>query len=292
MKCSITSKIKTWLVITIAVIVVGMAMLGVLNINKGVDYVPSYEVSVSVDQDVANASETVKIEAEKYFAEKGLKLVSYAYQSMQKGNTHVYKFQSKTMINEQELTDLINQKLNSDKAFAEVFVRETVNPVNYEGLEVLLAAGLAIVAIFLYLLFIEKAASAFSVILVSIISSLVYASLIAITRIPVYPYFGVSVVLAGLLAAVLSSATTQKFKEGLKTSSDYKAIADQAAASSFSRYAIIFIILLITAVALAVAGGFGYLTYVGLALIVADVSAVFASYVWTPVLWTLLKSKK
>lgn len=292
MKCSVLSKFKTWLVITLAVIVVGMAMIGILNINKGVDFVPSYEVSVSVDQNVANATDTVKAEAEKYFEEKGLKFVSYAYQTMQKGNTHVYKFQSKTLINEKELADLLNQKLNSDKAFAEVFVRETVNPISYEGLEVLLAAGLVIVAIFIYLFFLQKAASAFTVVLVSVISALMYASLIAITRIPVYPYFAISVVIAGLLAAVLSSATTEKYKEALKSGADYKEIAEMGASSSIGRHAFVFFTLLVTAVALAVAGGFGYLTYVGLALIVADVASVFTAYVWTPILWVLLKGNK
>ena len=293
MKFSVTQKFKLWLVITLVVVVCGMIVLGVFGVNKSVDYKQSYEVTVGVDQNVDGASENVKVISEQYFKEKGIAPKSYAYQSMNRGNVHIYKFQNATKIVATELTEYVTEKLANSKVVVESTVSEVVNYADSGVWGLVIGLAVSAVAVFLYLLIMEKLASALSVLFSSVISAVLALSVISLTRIPILPILGVAVSASALLSAILSTVMVGRFKEEGKNVNKISTseIADKSEKNSVLRFAFVFFALLLVSIILGTVGGLGYLTFVALTLLVVDVCAVFSSFVWTPIFWSALKKK-
>lgn len=294
MKCSITSKLKIWVIITLVAVVVGMVFLGVFGLNKGVDYKCSYEIQVNADQDIDGAALKVKDIAKDYFKEKGISAVSYAEQNID-DNTYVFKFVSKTEIDSADLSSELNTRLNNSAVVASAKVNEVVYKYNSQVKNIVLALAISAVVAFIYLCFTEKFASSLSVFVSSCISTVLFIALVSLFRIPAYPMFAVGVALTAILSMVLSTVMVNRFKEEGKNvaneNKSAKELADVGAKNSLLRFMFIFFAILLGSILLAVFGR-GYFLFIGLLLIVVDVSAVFVSLTWTPMIWTALKRNK
>lgn len=290
MKFNVVSKLKVWLIITLIVIVAGMAMLGVFGLNSTTTQDAHYEITVGVDQDVEGASLNAKAFAEAYFAEKGIKDVGYAYQTMKDGAIHVYKFASATGINADELTAYVTEKLANDKVVVESSVNQVVASPMADVWGVVIALGISAVAVFVYLIIMEKLFATLSVLISGGISAVLTLSILALTRIPSIDTWAIAVSASIILSAVLSIVIVKRCQEQskLNVKADNKEIANVAVSSSLTRFALVFIALVVASIALALIGGIGHLTFVALTILVVAVSAVFASFVWTPILWSAL----
>ena len=59
-KCiSYNNKLKIWTVITLILIVAGMAIFGIFGFNQTVDYGNAYETDITVEQNVQKSGEIV-----------------------------------------------------------------------------------------------------------------------------------------------------------------------------------------------------------------------------------------
>lgn len=292
---NVTKNFKTFICIVFAVLVAGMAVLGFLGLNQTVDFSKSYEIMVGVDQNVGNASELVKENAEAYFADKGVLDKAYGYQSLDGGNVHLYKFDVDTGIEQEKLMSFLQTKINNDKIFVEVSVNEVVRGNTMQTLNVVLALAIGAVAVFVYLCVMEKLASALSVLATSILATLLFVAVVACSRIPALPFFEICAVATLVLSLIFSTVIANRFKEEKKKSANeslsVREIANIAISSSARRLTFLFIAILLIAILFACVGR-GYSIFLGLQLLVADVCSVFVAVFATPTLWTALKTEK
>ncbi len=290
MKLNVTSKFKLWLIITLVVIVAGMVMLGVFGINGTVTDGKSYEITVGVDQNIDQASAKAKESAEAFFSEKGLTDCDYAYQTMDGGNIHIYKFANATGVKAEELSAYVTEKLANDKVVVEAHVNEVVSSKTQQVWGVVIALVIAVAVIFVYLLIMEKLKATLSVLFSAVLSALLSLSLIALTRIPAIDTWALVVSASLTLSAVLSVVLVRRFKEQsrLYAKASSNEIVDSACSGSVLRFATVLIALVVVALLLGLIGGIGFVTFTALAVLVIAVSSVFVSFVWTPVIWSAL----
>ncbi len=294
MKLDAFKKVKTWLIIiALAVAVVGMIMLGVLGFNKSVDNVNSYEVVITVDQDIKGSVQTAKDTASEYLDGYS----SYAVQTIDDGKVIVFKFTEKDdvlKINTTDLTNKLNASINNANVKLTIAINETVVTNNLEiGY---FAGGLAIIAVvaLAYLFIMEKYAAGLAALASTVISILLTVALIAITRVPVLPMLGVSIAASMALSLILSAGLANRFKEERKKASNSSAtfsqMADAAVKSSLTRFGFIAIAVMVASVLMIVLG-LGYLSFFGVMLAIADICAVFATYTFMPLIWSSIAKK-
>ena len=300
---SVTSKTKLWIIITVAIVALGMICLAIFGLNKSVDYKSSYEVVVSVDDyDINNASK-VQDSVEKYFEQKSFNPASQSDQVIESGVGFklVYKFAKNIDINTEDLAKVVG---NLYDASYNMQVK-----VEYHNVEVSsktqagwVALSLAIVAlvIFLYVLIFEKGIGALSMLITSVVGALMTFSSIALFRIPVDAYLGVSISMAFGLSAILSSAMINRFREEMRINDSknenkeklsFSQIADKGANDSLLRFAFVFFGLLIVSLVFGIFGSTP-LKFLALNLLVVNVISIFVSFVGTAVVWTVLKNCK
>ena len=84
------AKMKWFIAVTLIVLVAGMAVFGFLGFNNSVDYSESYEINVRLEQNIDADKETMKTTADRFFADKGIKIVS----SQMQDDGMIYKLAS------------------------------------------------------------------------------------------------------------------------------------------------------------------------------------------------------
>ncbi|MBE5737984.1 MAG: hypothetical protein E7348_06255 [Clostridiales bacterium] len=282
------AKTKLFIVLTLIVLVAGMAVFGFLGFNNSVDYSKSYEIHVKLEQNIDADKETMKTTADKFFADKDIKIV--ASQSEETGI--IYK-----IANEQpaekvaELQDLINNELNGNKASASINVVDA--NYNIQPLNVIIAYAVSVLVMFIYMLIMNKLASAIAVACSSILSVLLTVALVALTRIPAAPYVQFMPILAGVLSAVLSVVTVGGYREQLKSVEKYSVseIASKVAVADKKKYVFALIVTLVAAIAVA-AFMTPYMLVLGGQIAIVGIVAITVAYYLTPLLWTAIKKNK
>ncbi len=295
MKNGVMNKIKWFVASILILLVAGMAVLGFVGFNNTVDFADSYEVNVKIEIINDLTKDVIKETTDKYLEQKGVEVVSY--QTLKDGI--VYKMEADPTEKVADLQTVIVNALEADETTAGNEVVVKVNKVYALGefmqpAKVLLAFGIAIVAIFLYMLIMNKLASAVAVICSSLVSVLAFISLLAITRIQASPFFEISAMLAGILGAVLSVSTVGKYKEAIKNSTEKlsaKEVADKVAKTEGKKYLIALIGSVIAGFAV-FAFLTPYLMIIGGQIMVAGVVATLCAFFTTPLLWTAIKGSK
>ena len=307
MKLNINSKYKLWIIITVSVLLVGFTLLAIFGFNQTPDYKTSKEVVVTMDNQYEATTEELEDLANKYFESVNVKTINYATKRLDGPvgkYTLIFKIDSDAVVDAEKMAEYINAKLQEadyQLVNVEVAFNDEVKPFhNSEIGWICLAVGLTVLAVFIYLFFMEKIASALSVIASSILASLLFVAIVAGTRIPAAPFvYAVSALVFGL-TSFLSTGLVARFgeqikaNEGMESKKDklsYLEIAEKGAKDSFFRYAFVLSSLLVASVVMLILGSV-YIKFLGLQLIVAGVSAVFASLVGIPLLWPVLKNFK
>lgn len=291
-------KFKWFIVATLAILVVGMTLFGIFGFNNTVDYKESYEVKVSIDQNVDDAVKILKETTDKFFETNGIDDKGYAFQTQGNGTTLIYKFSSLSdaqLAKIDGLESVLNTALASTSAVATVDDPSIVLGANdLQSGWVILALGIAMVAIFIYLLIMEKLASAVAVICSSALSTLLFVALMAITRVPAIPFVEVLACLAGIIGAVLAVTTVGRYREEIKnTTGKFSAasVADAVAKKDKKKYLLALIAILVAAVAVA-AFFVPYIMIMGAQIAIAGLVATFSAYFMTPFMWVLIKGRK
>ncbi|MBO4594949.1 MAG: hypothetical protein J5697_04540 [Clostridia bacterium] len=296
MKFSITKSFKIFLIIALSLVVVGMVFLGIFGFNKTADYGAGYEVKVHVNQytPTGNTIEVAKNATEVYFVENGIKSLAYTQRAEGTGLDLIYKFGGDVSEKCAGLAAAVQNALDTDAevvgltATAEVYATDAA--VNSQFGWILLAVGIATVVFFVYLLFAAKFAQAVSVVCSAVVSAILYISLISIARVPVYPTGAIIGVFAFVLSAVLSVVMASRYKEIAKLNEDMSAkeIADEAARKSLLRFILIGALIALASL-IFIGVGPAYVRFIGVQILLADVAALFASYAFTPTVFSVLK---
>ena len=294
MKFNAVKKFKLWLIITLTVIVAGMFILGFAGFNNPVDFKVSYQVKVDAGYDVSNATSVAMESAEEFFNEKGISDASYAVTVGDDG-TIIYKFHNDVADKVDGLKEKVQNALDSANLNyeAKVSVFESTPYINSDLLGIALAAGVSAVVILIYLLIMEKPASALSVLLSAAISALLLVSLLAITRTPALPFGTAMTAFTALLSTLLSTIFVGKVKDELKNVANDKLSNAELANKAFMKSSLVLLgVLAISLIAgiVLVAVGTGYLKFLGIQIALGGVSAVFGAGAWTPVIWSGLKN--
>ena len=290
MKNGVMNKIKWFIVSALIIVVVGLTVAGIFGLNNPIDYNDGYEVNVKIEIDDDNAKETLKSETEKYFEDNNIEYVSY--QILENGCSIIYKFEIDPTEKVSGLKSVIESKLDNNQAIIDV---NAVYKGSYlQPLEMLIAYGVGIVAIFLFMLIMNKLASAIAVVASSLASIVLFLSIMAITRIPAMPFVEISLMIAGALSVMLSATTVGRYREELKNKLSEKFsctdVADKVAKTEFKKY--LFILIGVLVASFAVFAFFTpYLMILGGQIGFAGISACLSAFFVTPAVWSAIKSK-
>lgn len=177
------------LVAVLVLIVAGAFVLGFVGFNTDVKYTDHYEVKITAEENFGDNNKTMKDTAEAVFKEDGLR---YVYrEELDSGRTVLYLFRND--VPEESIADLQGRL---DTAFANSTVDVTAEKYAAAGYETLtemwwalLAAGILLVAGFLYAAIRYKWAAAFAFLITSAIGAALTVALTALTRAVVTPAF-------------------------------------------------------------------------------------------------------
>ncbi len=304
MKSNIVSKWKAYLIIALIVILAGMVVLGVFGLNNSVDYGKGYEARIEIESNVNGSAEVADKAAKDYFKSVSAKVDYTETQTLDDGATVIYKLDSLDGVDETALDKAVKDAiaasefayLNGGATIKEVTAGKTGTTVI---LYAVLALGIAAVVIFIYALIAEKVASGVAVLVSMVVSALLYASLVAVTRLPADAFFAVGLVASVALGAGLSLAMCNRFKETARMVTDEKLsvedVANKGAAMSFARFNFAFFAMAVAAVSFAALGFFGgatALAFVGAQILVAAVASYYAAFTFTPMLYAAIKKNK
>lgn len=294
MKCNVISKWKTWIIIAVIAILAGAVMLGVFGFNYSANDKNAYEIQITVAGSVNDVEKTATEGAEKYFKE--VKCEPSSKQTIEDGA--IYHFDSIEGIDEAALAAAAKAPEGYETT---VTVSKTVKGGTEKSvvLYTVLALGIAIAVIFVYTLIAEKLASGVAVLVSSVLSALLYASVTAIVRVPVGNFFAAGLAAATTLGAVLSVVMCNRFKETAKLVTEEKLtsadIANKSVRLSVQRFNFAFFAMAVAAVSFASLGlilGANGLLFVGVQILIAAVVSYFAAFTFTPVLYAAIKKNK
>lgn len=296
MKNGVMNKIKWFVICALIIVVVGLTLTGIFGLNNPIDYNDGYEVNVSIEFDDDNSKAILKNETEKYFENNQIDVVSY--QVLDDGLSIIYKLKTDPTTKIEGLKNAIETKLNENPSSqgneATVISNKVYKGSYLQPLKMLLAYGVGVVAIFIFMLIMNKLASAVAVVASSFASVLLFLSIMAITRIPAIPFVEISMVVAGALGAMLSATTVGRYREELKNNLSekfaVKEIADNVAKTEFKKYVFILVGILVASVAV-FAFFTSYMMILGGQIGFAGISACVCAYFVTPAIWSAIKSK-
>ena len=287
---------KVLLAVALVIIVAGAFVLGFLNFNKDVKYTKHYEIVVQAN-DIGKAEETVKDTAEKVFRQEG---VNPVYSESTNDNfefTLVYLFR-----NDVSASVVESLQKEMDSAFQQTTVEVKVEKNYAEGYFAftemwwaLLAAGILLVVAFFYAAIRYKWAAAFAFLITSVFGAALTLALTALVRVPVTPAYLAVLAAAFVFTMAMALYFMNTVKEDKKNVANADATAAQLAAGAFRevflKNLVTLIAFLVFVVAMLILGTMA-VKFVALQIVVAIVSAVFASSLRGGFYAGLRKSKK
>ena len=299
MNCKINKLTKILIVAFLVLVVAGMAVLGFVGLNNTTDYSKGYEVQVSVDNIRDGEQAIAETSAKEYFKQVGLK--NYTVQSMDDGINAViiFKFNEDVTFKVSGLEEFVQQSLGADAiAIAEVDVVETLASNSPNIWSFVLGIAIAVVAIFVYTIIIEKLAGSVATLISSVGAGLLSVALIALTRVPANPLFLISIALSMLIASGIAITLVNRYRAEMKNEGSAKLsnaeIAQAVTKGEYKKFAILGGALVVFALMFAVLGliGVAHMFNVCIHLLIVGVSAFIPSIVAAPVFWPLLAKKK
>ncbi len=291
MKCNLCKNVKIGLILALCLIVVGMVFFGVFGVNKATDNTTNYEVIVGLPFNVNGVENEVKNTAEDYFKEKGLRY--YNVQEIDEGASYLYTFATSD-IDVDELEAKV-QAVIGNKGEVSCSISEVKPSSTTQVVSTILALGVASALIIIYLLITNKAAATFTILFNSLASTILFVSLIALTRIPVFGAIEVYSVATFILSAVVSTVIASRLREISSVAGneklEYSEIVAKGLKDSKFRIIALLAFTVLTAIALAVALT-PHLIYTAVYVLISGITAVYGAVIGTAIFWPILKSIK
>ncbi|MBE7089626.1 MAG: hypothetical protein E7362_02345 [Clostridiales bacterium] len=292
-----TKHVKIFVIIALVIIVVGSALFGVFGFNQDVNYKTSYELNVTLNQNIGEASASMKTATDAYLEEKGLKAEGYAFQELADGKTLAYKFQENVL----EIIDLDELEIRIQNAVKDntgsaigaeaVFNEVTAHHFRYDYMAII-GIAIMLIVLFIYFVFLNKLAGAVSVLVSVVISMLMYLAIVGASRVYAGDFVGVGMLITAVLTGAYSLFTVEYAQEYSKNVGN-----DKLSYYDLANMATNKVWLTATAVAgLLVAGGVALTLLVDLAvgiqLAVAGLVSAFASIGFAGFMWAVIKQRK
>lgn len=308
LKFNVTKRRLIWLLIPVAIILVGIILVSTIGFNLGIDFTGGTVINVIPNEiDISNDANynQVKNDIEAVLNEFGLKSTQYQIVDNDQGTAVSVRFQDKDGADEKEMNTLINDEVipalydkfdmdKSDDKFAN-FVQSSDRIGATSSSELLLKALLAIMAaivlILIYIAIRFEVASGLSAIVALFSDVLVTCSVVLMCRIQINTTF-----IAALITIIGYSINNtiiifdrvrelRKLDENKGKSNEE--IANMAVSHSFVRTLNTTITTLIAVVLLAIIGVASVREFI-IPIIIGLVSGVYSSLFLSPNLWALM----
>lgn len=315
LKFNVTKRRLIWLLIPVAIILVGIILVSTIGFNLGIDFtggtvinvIPN-EIDISVDENYNQ----VKNDIESVLNEYGLKSTQFQIVENDQGTAVSVRFQDKEGADEEEMNKIIDdqiipalyEKFDMDKTndkfanFVQASDRIGATSSSELLLKSLLAIMAAIVLILIYIAIRFEVASGLSAIVALFSDVLVTCSVVLMCRIQINTTF-----IAALITIIGYSINNtiiifdrvrelRKLDENKGKSNEE--IANMAVSHSFVRTLNTTITTLIAVILLAIIGVASVREFI-IPIIIGLVSGVYSSLFLSPNLWALMyreRSKK
>ena len=289
---------KAFIVVALSVLLVGITLFGIFGFNQSVDYTKSYELEVSVDQRAGDATEVLQASVEKYFENKKITPVAGTKQVLDDGMGLIYKF-DKNVENQVEgikdfvATELAAKDITSVEVSAEV--RAFAGAAAFDDWMIIVSAAILMALIFVYASIMEKLAGGTATVFSAALSLLLFIALMGITRLPASPFVVISAAIATVIGAALSVSTVGRYKEESKNAANEKLtsveLVNKLFKVEFKKYLLVLLAVVLVGAAFALTF-VNYFMVLGAQLVLAALSATFASYFGTPFIWSAVKKNK
>lgn len=290
---------KIFAIVSLVLIVVGFTLFGIFGFNQDINDKTAYELEVKLEIVIdGDYSSAMKQATDGYLADVGINHNGSFFQSGSEGGTIRYKFND----NVSDKLDLAQIKTDVETAIAAIpnatpieatvkfsEVEVTNFNQNYMGI---IGAAVALVAIFIYLLFVHKLPAAVSVIVGAVVSVLLYIALVGCTRIFASDFVGVGAMISAVLTGAFTVAVAEKCRAAVKNVGNdklsYFEIANKAVKDIFY-YAIAVCALVAAAgVALAITVSVG----VGVQLVLSAIVPFVTAYALSGYTWALVSDAR
>ena len=290
MKFSIVNKFKLWIVLTLSVIVAGLAVLGFLGFNNAIADKPYYEVSVSVDQDVKSSAQITEKASRDFFDINGIPYASYSVQKTGLNTKFLFKFDRDVTEAIVGLEEYVEAQINDAERNVEVKLYQAESMTNINLIKILVCALVSLVIVFVVSAISYKLKSAVAIILSSIVSVLTFIAITALTRLPVIPFITINSFASLIISVALSLFVVNGYHEIQKVSGNEKLSSAEIVDLSVKTklLSILTFAGVLLAMSIGVCLGFGYSLFLALQILVVNVCALYSSIVITPLLLTAL----
>ncbi len=294
MKLNFSNKLKVFLIVVLVILVAGMAMFGFLGLNQTIDYKSSYELQVSLDQNIDDVKATFTDATVSAMNANGVKFSDFSMQEMNDGFVLIYKLNAKVEdATKIAIQDSVNNALETHDIQAEVKVYENLGSYDSQAGYIAIALAIAVVVTFAYSLIMNKLSGGVAVLCSSVLSAILFVALMGLTRIPAQPYFMILLSASVALALAISLVIVSRYKAFLKADdkSTAKDAVENVNKSLFKVYIAIAVCVLLSAV---IAGAIGGLSTIclGLGILVAGIAGIASSVYMTPFIFSLIKGRK
>ena len=290
MNARFVKRIKIFIISALVILVAGMSMLAFLGFNQPVDNKDSYEMQISVNQVAGNAVEVLQSASEKAIKDNEMFVVSE--QKLNGGATLIYKFNKDVSDKIEVVEKAVQSALDGTNIInieASVSVHQLKGSYGSQVLKVALGLGIGILVASIFVLILNKFASALSVLSTSVLSIVLFMALVALTRIPAQPYFAVFTCVASILSLVTSTIITTKYKAEIKK--DGKVSSAEVVGKVNSDLATAFALLMMAVLLFSLIFGIITSVFVGLIMFVAGVVGLFTAIYFTPFMWAVIRRK-
>lgn len=293
---TLMSKTKIVLIVLLAVLIAGVTLFGVMGLNKTQTFGESYEVQISTQIDFTDHADTIKETAEKVLKKHGVKTADYSL-TQEYGSVSIFLFKNKLpeeVIN--ELKTEVTAAITTDKVPMDVEVTQyEANVVKDNSVRWQLIVGTlgAILAFGVYLMFRQRFAAAFSVMVATALEGGLFLALASVSRIPVNTSFYAVMLASVALTALLSAIYTGKAREYTKKRAELEKASAEEVSEKLEKtnelsIAVFSIAMLLFAVAF-LAIGPALMRWTGLLLVVATISVDLAVLFVLPFFWLLFR---
>ena len=109
---NLSLKSKLWIVLTVAILCLGVIFLSVFGYNNSVDYSKGYELTVGLDQQDESLDD-VFTTTENYFEEIDVSPVKYSNTSLNDGSYRIYRFDKVVEIDEAKLFEKLESVVDN-----------------------------------------------------------------------------------------------------------------------------------------------------------------------------------
>lgn len=308
LKLNVTKRRLIWLLIPVAIILVGVILVSTIGFNLGIDFTGGTIINVvpnEIDISDSNNYQQVTNDIEAVLSEYGLKSTQFQIVENDQGQAVSVRFQDKAGADEKEMNVLINDKIipalyekfgmdkNDDRFANYVQASDRIGATSSSELllKALIAIMASIVLILIYIAIRFEVASGLSAIVALFSDVLVTCSIVLMCRIQINTTF-----IAALITIIGYSINNtiiifDKVRELRKLDENKgksnEELANMAVSQSFARTLNTTITTLVAVLLLAIIGVPSVREFV-IPIIIGLLSGVYSSLFLSPNLWALM----